>query len=101
MHEEGVKEHWDAKRKSAKRFDPEKTLSLGSHLPTNAEVHGELSRLITLREQDLLPERILRLRMIVLAYLERFEDFSPYLVGSVLPTAVTSTSTCSPIWSKR
>ena len=92
MYEDGVREYRDAKRKAAKRFGPEKALSLGSHLPTNAEIHEELAKLIATREEDALPERLLRLRVTALAYLELFADFSPYLVGSVLSGAVTSRS---------
>ena len=40
MYEEGMKEYRDAKRKAARPFGPEKTLSLGSHLPSNAEIHA-------------------------------------------------------------
>lgn len=92
MYEDGVREYRDAKRKAAKRFGPEKALSLGSHLPTNAEIHEELARLIFSKEEDLLPERLLRLRFTALAYLELFAGFSPYLVGSVLSGAVTERS---------
>ena len=92
MYEDGVREYRDAKRKAAKRFGPEKALSLGSHLPSNAEIHEELARLIASTEQDLLPERLLRLRLTALTYLELFSDFSPYLVGSVLSGAVTERS---------
>ena len=92
MYEDGVREYRDAKRKAAKRFGPEKALSLGSHLPTNAEIHEQLARLIAVQEEDLLPERLLRLRTCALAWLELFGDFSPYLVGSVLSGAVTSRS---------
>lgn len=92
MYEDGVREYRDAKRKAAKRFGPEKALSLGSHLPTNAEIHEELAHLIGSQEQDLLPERLLKLRVTALAYLELFSDFSPYLVGSVLSGIVTSRS---------
>ena len=92
MYEDGVREYRDAKRKAAKRFGPEKALSLGSHLPTNAEIHEELARLIATREEEVLPERLLRLRLTALAYLEMFADFSPYLVGSVLSGAVTERS---------
>lgn len=92
MYEDGVREYRDAKRKAAKRFGPEKALSLGSHLPTNAEIHDELARLIATREEKVLPERLLRLRLIALSYLELFSDFSPYLVGSVLSGAVTERS---------
>ena len=60
MYEDGVREYRDAKRKAAKRFGPEKALSLGSHLPTNAEIHEEFARLLATREEDLLPERLLR-----------------------------------------
>ena len=92
MYEEGVREYRDAKRKAAKRFGPEKALSLGSHLPTNAEIHEELARLIAAREEEVLPERLLRLRLAALSYLEMFAAFSPYLVGSVLSGAVTQRS---------
>ena len=92
MYEDGVREYRDAKRKAAKRFGPEKALSLGSHLPTNAEIHEEFARLLATREEDLLPERLLRLRLAALRYLELFAGFSPYLVGSVLSGAVTSQS---------
>ncbi|TGU71359.1 hypothetical protein E4633_13555 [Geomonas terrae] len=92
MYEDGVREYRDAKRKAAKRFGPEKALSLGSHLPTNAEIHDELARLIATREEKVLPERLLRLRLTALSYLEFFAPFSPYLVGSVLSGAVTERS---------
>jgi hypothetical protein len=92
MYEDGVREYRDAKRKAAKRFGPEKALSLGSHLPTNAEIHEEFARLLAAQEEDLLPERLLRLRLAALSYLELFAEFSPYLVGSVLSGAVTSQS---------
>lgn len=92
MYEDGVREYRDAKRKAAKRFGPEKALSLGSHLPTNAEIHDELARLIASREEKVLPERLLRLRLTALSYLEFFAPFSPYLVGSVLSGAVTERS---------
>ena len=92
MYEDGVREYRDAKRKAAKRFGPEKALSLGSHLPTNAEIHEELARLIAAREEEVLPERLLRLRLAALSYLEMFAVFSPYLVGSVLSGAVTERS---------
>jgi hypothetical protein len=92
MYEDGVQEYRDAKRKAAKRFGPEKALSLGSHLPTNAESHEEFARLLAAQEEDLLPERLLRLRLAALSYLELFAEFSPYLVGSVLSGAVTSQS---------
>ncbi|MBU5613055.1 hypothetical protein [Geomonas azotofigens] len=92
MYEDGVREYRDAKRKAAKRFGPEKALSLGSHLPTNAEIHEELARLIATREEEVLPKRLLQLRITALSYLELFEEFSPYLVGSVLSGAVTGRS---------
>jgi hypothetical protein len=92
MYEDGVREYRDAKRKAAKRFGPEKALSLGSHLPSNAEIHEELARLIAANEEDVLPGRLLRLRLTALSYLDLFAGFSPYLVGSVLSGAVTSKS---------
>src|SRR6185369_16508925 len=92
MYEEGAGEYRDAKRKAAKRFGPEKALSLGSHLPTNAEIHEEFAKLLSANEEDQLPERLPRLRLAALAYLELFSEFSPYLVGSVLSGAVTSQS---------
>jgi predicted nucleotidyltransferase len=92
MYEDGVKEYRDAKRKAAKSFGPEKTLSLGSHLPSNAEIHEELSRLIRMNEGDVHPERLQRMRLLALFWLELFAPFRPYLVGSVLAGTVTERS---------
>jgi hypothetical protein len=92
MYEEGVSEYRDAKRKAARRFGEEKTLSLGSHLPSNAEIHGELQQLIGLYEKEVLPERLLHLRSIALRQMETLAAFHPYLVGSVLSGAVTERS---------
>jgi predicted nucleotidyltransferase len=88
MYEDGVKEYRDAKRKAAKSFGPEKTLSLGSHLPSNAEIHEELSRLIRMSEGDVHPERLQRMRLLALSWLELLAPFRPYLVGSVLTGTV-------------
>jgi len=76
----------------ARRFGTEKALGLGSHLPSNAEIHLELGRLIALHEPAVLPERLLRLRLAALRLLEMLESFHPYLVGSVLSGAVTAQS---------
>ncbi len=92
MYEDGINEYRDAKRKAAKHFGPEKVLSLGSHLPSNAEIHEEVQRLIGIYEEKVLPERLLRLRILALRYMEILEPFSPYLVGSVLSGAVTERS---------
>jgi hypothetical protein len=92
MYEEGVSEYRDAKRKAARQFGSEKTLSLGSHLPSNAEIHGELQRLIGIYEKGVLPERLLRLRHTALRQMELLAKFRPYLVGSVLSGAVTERS---------
>jgi predicted nucleotidyltransferase len=92
MYEDGVKEYRDAKRKAAKSFGPEKSLTLGSHLPSNAEIHEELSRLIRMNEGDAQPERLLRMRLLALSWLELFKPFRPYLVGSVLTGTVTERS---------
>jgi hypothetical protein len=92
MYEEGVGEYRDAKRKAAHGFGPEKALSLGSHLPSNAEIHAELQRLIAIHEGEVLPERLLRLRLIALDLMETLDRFRPYLVGSVLSGAVTERS---------
>lgn len=92
MYEEGIKEYRDAKRKAAKRHGPEHALSLGSHLPSNAEIHDELLRLIESREGPALPERVRRLRLLAAEQLELLEPFHPYLVGSVLSGAVTTHS---------
>ena len=92
MYEEGVSEYRDAKRKAARWFGPEKVLSLGSHLPSNAEIHEELQRLIGLFEEKVLPERLLHLRLIALRQMELLAPFRPYLVGSVLSGAVTARS---------
>lgn len=92
MYEEQIKEYLTAKRKAARRFGPEKRLCLGNHLPSNAEIHAELQRLIALREPRVLPERLLRLRLLALKYLELLAPFRPYLVGSVLSGCVTERS---------
>ncbi|RNC68572.1 MAG: hypothetical protein ED859_09660 [Desulfuromonadales bacterium] len=92
MYEEGVGEYRDAKRKAARRFGSEKALSLGSHLPSNAEIHGELQRLINLHEEKVLPERLMRLRLAALGLMDLLSPFRPYLVGSVLTGAVTEQS---------
>ena len=92
MYEDGVREYRDAKRKAARRFGSEKVLSLGSHLPSNAEIHAEVQRLIGIHEEDLLPERLMRLRIQALKQMEILEPFRPYLVGSVLSGAVTKRS---------
>lgn len=92
MYEEGVSEYRDAKRKAARRFGPEKALCLGSHLPSNAEIHGELQRLIGIYEEEVLPERLLRMRLGALRQMEMLAPFHPYLVGSVLSGAVTEKS---------
>jgi predicted nucleotidyltransferase len=92
MYEEGVREYRDAKRKAGRRYGAEKALSLGSHLPTNAEIHAELQRLLLLHEEKVLPERLLRLRLIALRLMEFLERYCPHLVGSVLSGAVTERS---------
>ncbi|HZV81642.1 MAG TPA: hypothetical protein VFF53_05690 [Geobacteraceae bacterium] len=92
MYEEGASEYRDAKRKAARQFGPEKVLSLGSHLPSNAEIHAELQRLIGVYDEDVLPERLLRMRLGALRTMEMLAPFRPYLVGSVLGGAVTERS---------
>jgi hypothetical protein len=92
MYEEGVHEYRDAKRKAARQFGSEKALSLGSHLPSNAEIHAEVQRLIGIHEEEVLPERLLRLRLLALKQMEMLEPFRSYLVGSVLSGAVTERS---------
>lgn len=92
MYEEEIKEYLTAKRKAARRFGPEKRLALGNHLPSNREIHDELQRLIALNEPEVLPERLLRLRLLALKYLELLAPFRPYLVGSVLSGCVTERS---------
>mgnify|MGYP004701265785 CR=1 FL=1 len=92
MYEEGVREYRDAKRKAGRRYGAEKALSLGSHLPSNAEIHAELQRLLLLHEEKVLPERLLHLRLIARRLMEFFEPFRPHLVGSVLSGVVTERS---------
>lgn len=92
MYEEGVREYRDAKRKAARQFGAEKALTLGSHLPSNAEIHSEVERLIAVHEGEALPERLLHLRLLALRCMEMLTPFKPYLVGSVLSGAVTEGS---------
>src|SRR6185369_1147160 len=58
----------------------------------NAEIHGELQRLIGIYEEEVLPERLLRLRVGALRLMELLAPFHPYLVGSVLSGVVTEKS---------
>lgn len=92
MYEEQIREYRTAKRKAARRFGPEKSLCLGNHLPSNAEIRQELERLLDLHEEQLRPERLLQLRLLALRYLELLAPFRPYLVGSVLSGCVTERS---------
>jgi len=92
MYEEKILEYRDAKRKAAKRFGPVESLSLGSYLPSNAEIHRELHLLIGMFEEKVLPERLMFLRILALRYMELFAPFLPYLVGSVLTGVVTRQS---------
>lgn len=92
MYEEQIKEYRTAKRKAARRFGLEKTLSLGRHLPSNMEIRQELLRLLELYEEKVLPERLLQLRLLALRYLELLASFRPLLVGSVLSGCVTERS---------
>jgi predicted nucleotidyltransferase len=92
MYEEKIPEYRDAKRKAAKRFGSVESLSLGSHLPSNAEIHRELQLLIGMFEEKVLPERLMFLRILALRYMELFAPFLPHLVGSVLTGVVTHQS---------
>lgn len=92
MYEEKIPEYRDAKRKAAKRFGSVDPLSLGSHLPSNAEIHRELQLLIGMFEEKVLPERLMFLRILALRHMELFAPFLPYLVGSVLTGVVTHQS---------
>ncbi len=92
MYEEGIAEYRDAKRKAAKRFGPEAALSLGSHLPSNAEIHLEVRRLAALHEEGGAPARLARLRGMALQFLGLFAPFRPFLVGSVLTGTITERS---------
>jgi len=92
MYEEGIREYRDAKRKASKPFGSEKTLSLGSHLPSNVEIHDELQRLVESEGTEILSERLLRLRLAALTWMELFTPFDPRLIGSVLTGSVTERS---------
>lgn len=92
MYEDQIKEYMTAKRKAARAFGLEKRLCLGHHLPSNSEIHAELQRLIVWYEPEVLPERLLQMRMLALKYLELLAPFRPYLIGSVLSGCVTQRS---------
>lgn len=92
MYEEGVREYRDAKRKAARQFGAEKALALGSHLPSNAEIHAELERLIGVYEGEVQPGRLLHMRLLALRCMEMLAPFRPRLVGSVLSGTVTEGS---------
>lgn len=91
MYEEGVREYRDAKRKAAHRYGARRAV-MGAFLPSNAEIHKELQRLLGLYEPDVLPQRLLKLRMLALKYMELLAPFRPYLIGSVLSGVVSSKS---------
>ncbi len=92
MYEEVLSEYRHAKRKAVRQFGSEKALSQGSHLSSNAVIHSELQRLIGIYEEEMLPERLLRLRLGALRQMELLVPFRPYLVGSVLRGTVTDRS---------
>lgn len=92
MYEEGVREYRDAKRKAAHRYGSGRGPVLGACLPSNAEIHQELQRLLGLYEPEVLPQRLLDLRLLALKYMDLLEPFRPYLVGSVLSGVVSSKS---------
>jgi hypothetical protein len=92
MYEEGVREYRDAKRKAAHRYSSGKGPVLGACLPSNAEIHRELQRLLRLYEPEVGPQRLLELRLLALKYMTLLEPFRPYLVGSVLSGVVSSRS---------
>lgn len=92
MYEEQIKEYLTAKRKAARSFGLEKRLCLGHHLPSNNEIHAELQRLLNLYEPQMIPERLLQMRILALKYLELLAPFRPYLIGSVLSGCVTQRS---------
>lgn len=80
MAEDGITDHALAKRKAAKQFGVADT----KHLPSNQEVEAALHSYRTLFQHDSHPEILRQLREESLNTMLMFEQFHPYLTGSVL-----------------
>jgi hypothetical protein len=88
MHEEGIKEYFNAKRTAARRL-------LGRHqgraavrfhprdLPSNGEIREALLEQVELMEGHLRAERLFAMRVVAWETMRALEGFDPRLIGSV------------------
>jgi len=80
MAEDGISDYAFAKRKAAKQMGAADT----QHLPSNREVEEALQSYRALYQQESHPNVLYQLREEALAAMKIFEQFNPYLTGSVL-----------------
>lgn len=80
MAEDGITDHAYAKRKAARQLGASDT----QHLPSNGEIDAALHSFRTLYQYESHPEILRQLREEALSTMRMFEEFHPYLTGSVL-----------------
>ena len=79
MYEDGVDQYLDAKRKAAKRV-------FGKHtkdLPSNGEISQELYNLAKFHNGNQHSQTLFKMRLLAMEVMERLDEFSPRLIGSV------------------
>ncbi|CAK0779407.1 hypothetical protein CCP3SC15_640014 [Gammaproteobacteria bacterium] len=84
MEEEGISDHYAAKRKAAERLGAPET----RNLPRNTEVEEARSEFLRLFQADTAPGRLRTLREAALRAMELLARFQPRLVGPILSGAV-------------
>ncbi len=80
MAESGITDHAYAKRKAAKQLGASDT----QHLPSNEEIDIALHSFRSLYQHASHPENLRQLREQALTTMRLFDEFHPYLTGSVL-----------------
>jgi len=80
MAEDGITDHAHAKRKAAKQLGANDT----QHMPSNDEIDVALHSFRSLFQSESHPEILRKLRQDALSTMRIFEEFHPYLTGSVL-----------------
>jgi len=79
MYEEGVEQYLDAKRKAAKRILGKQT----KDLPSNGEISEELYSLAKFHNGSEHSRTLFEMRLLAMEVMERLDEFSPRLIGSV------------------
>lgn len=80
MEEEGIADHYAAKRKAAERLGAPET----RNLPRNIEVEEARSEFQRIFQADVIPKRLRTLREVALQAMKLLARFQPRLIGSVL-----------------